>query len=402
MAGQGAVATATTRRRATLITGRVAGFIDHLRLNGFAVGPGETQAALTVLARPPVPRDAARRHLKVLLASRHEEWTRFDDLFAAYWFPQGRERRQWRPAAASHGRSIPDLPRAWRDHLGSEGDVNSPQAPQRETLGETETGGAASGRLVASLASSRARTDFRKFVDPQEMAEAERLAYRLAVVLRYRLSRRYRATTRGRRLDLRRTIRANLCHGGEPIDLHHKSIPDRPVRVVVFLDVSGSMKHYSRIFLQFVKGLVCEWVDADAYLFHTKLVRVTDAVREKSAMKAMTRLSLMADGFGGGTRLGDSLKVFNDSYAKKALNSRTVVLILSDGYDTGPSERMVAELKRLKKRAPRLVWLNPLLGWENYRPVNAAMTAAMPYIDHFAAANTLEALAALEPELARL
>ena len=116
----------------------------------------------------------------------------------------------------------------------------------------------------------------------------------------------------------------------------------------------------------------------------------------------MTRLALLADGFGGGTKLGESLKRFNDVYAKRALNSRSVVMVLSDGYDTGAPDLLARELARLKRRAPRLVWLNPLLGWRDYRPVTAAMTAAMPFIDHFAAANTLESLAAIEGELARI
>jgi uncharacterized protein with von Willebrand factor type A (vWA) domain len=174
------------------------------------------------------------------------------------------------------------------------------------------------------------------------------------------------------------------------------------VRIVVFLDVSGSMKHYSRFFLQFVKGLVSKWLQSDAYLFHTRLVRVTETIRDANMARAMTRLALMAEGFGGGTKLGESLKTFNERYAKQAVNSRTIALILSDGYDTGTPEELAAQLAVLKKRVRRLVWLNPLLGWRAYEPVTRAMQAAMPFIDPFAAANTLESLAALEPELARL
>lgn len=174
------------------------------------------------------------------------------------------------------------------------------------------------------------------------------------------------------------------------------------MRIVVFLDVSGSMEPYSRFLLQFVKGLVCTWIEADAYLFHTKLVRVTDAVRETDTVKAMTRLALLADGFGGGTRLGDCLALFNDRYAKTAINRRTVFLVLSDGYDTGSEHRLTHELKRLKRRVRRLVWLTPLLGWRSYEPVNRAMTAALPFIDHFATAHTLQALAEIERELERL
>lgn len=383
------------------LTAKIIGFIDHLRLNGFALGPAETRSALALIKGTQGSRHDDCQSLKTLLTSRREEWEGFNDLFEAYWSQGGKVRTQWQ-TSNSMVTMAPKLPPAWQKHLNEHGDTGSRYAPQIEQEGSQKADGQATGRLIASDKTALEKTDFRRFINADEIAEIERLAYRLARAIRHRQSRRRRIASKGAQLDLRRTIRANLHHGGEPIDLAFKTRPDRPVRIVVLLDVSGSMKHYSRFFLQFVKGLVCQWAQTDAFLFHTKLIRVTDAMREKDTLKAMTRLSLMADGFGGGTRIGDSLKIFNDNYAKKAINSRTVVLILSDGYDVGPPERIAAELERLKKRSKRLVWLNPLLGWKDYAPVTAAMQAAMPHIDLFAAANTLEALAAIEPELAQL
>jgi uncharacterized protein with von Willebrand factor type A (vWA) domain len=116
----------------------------------------------------------------------------------------------------------------------------------------------------------------------------------------------------------------------------------------------------------------------------------------------MDRLSLIVEGFGGGTQIATALKTFNDRYAREALNSRSVVVIMSDGYDTDPPEMIAAELRRLKGRARRLIWLNPLLGWRDYAPVARAMAAAMPFIDCFAAAHSLASLAALEGEFARV
>jgi uncharacterized protein with von Willebrand factor type A (vWA) domain len=174
------------------------------------------------------------------------------------------------------------------------------------------------------------------------------------------------------------------------------------VRVVVLLDVSGSMKQYSRFFLQFVKGLVGTWAETDVYLFHTRLIRVTDALRDRDPMRAMSRLALMAQGFGGGTRIAGSLATFNERYAKSAINSRTVVMILSDGYDTGEATGLTREMLRLRRKARRIVWLNPLLGWRDYEPVARAMAEALPHVDCFAAAHSLEALAGIEDELARL
>lgn len=382
------------------ITGRVAGFVDHLRLNGFKVGPAETQAALKMIDKiGPLDLCRTRQSLKTLLSGRHEEWQRFDDHFEAYWFARGRERPG--PGTAPPNRSDNKRPLLWSDHLA--GTNQGAKADQGIRPGsENESGRNSAGRIVASSQSNLQKSDLRYVADPHEIAEAERLAYRLAAAMRYRLSRRYKAARSGSRLDLRRTIRRNIQYGGEPLNLVHRARPDRPVRIVVLLDVSGSMKLYSRFFLQFVRGLVSQWNDTDAYLFHTKLVRVTDALKEKDAVKAMSRLALMADGFGGGTRLGESLKTFNDRYAKRALNSRTVFMILSDGYDTGAPEVMAGELARLKKRVRRIVWLNPVLGWRDYEPITKAMALALPLIDHFCAANTLEQLAAIENDIARL
>jgi uncharacterized protein with von Willebrand factor type A (vWA) domain len=385
------------------LTARIAGFVDHLRLNGYVAGPSETVAVLDMLAHETLPPiGTVRRRMKTMLAGSRDEWERFDDLFEAYWVAAGRERTAFRDEARSSVRRPPKQERLWQRHLEQANTATGGETPQIESEGDDAVAGDASGRLVASHHGVNRKTDFKNIIDPEEIRAAEELAFRLASAMRYRLSRRYRHDPRGQRIDIRRTIRASLSHGGEPLDLRLRSAPDRPVRIVVFLDVSGSMKHYSRFFLQFVKGLVSKWLQSDAYLFHTRLVRVTETIRDANMARAMTRLALMAEGFGGGTKLGESLKTFNERYAKQAVNSRTVALILSDGYDTGTPEELAAQLAVLKKRVRRLVWLNPLLGWRAYEPVTRAMQAAMPFIDHFAAANTLESLAALEPELARL
>lgn len=379
---------------------RVVGFISHLRLNRFKLGPGETQSALTaVFAKSDGTRNLDRDKLKALLTGCKHEWDRFDELFASYWIGNGKTRNQLQSSNSAKPSSR-KLPQVWQNHL--ETDEGTGNAPQIESTQGADDGQQAPGRLIAVAQTSREKIDFRQFVDAGEIAQAEALALRLALAMRYRLSRRYYRSKKNTRLDLRRTIRANMKNGGTPVDLRFRSKPQKPVRIVVFLDVSGSMQHYSRFFLQFVKGLVCQWAQSDAFIFHTKLVRITDAVRDKNAMLAMTRLSLMADGFGGGTKLGDCLDVFNQQHAKRTLNSRTVVMIFSDGYEVGTPENLSLQLAKIKKRAKRLIWLNPLLGWQNYEPITAAMQAALPFIDHFAAANTLQTLAAIEPELAKI
>ena len=387
---------------AEALTGRVAGFVAHLRRNDFALGPAESSAALELFddLDPCDPREV-RLGLKSLLAGRREEWERFDDLFEAYWQGRGRVRR--RPAAPATDPRSRTPPGPWRNHLapspaaGGTDRARSPGAP-----GPDDDEPRGTGRVVASPRSTLARTDLRHLADPAELAEAERLAARLARAMRHRISRRYRNAPRAPRLDLRRTVRRNLGRGGEPVDLVRRRRRDRPVRIVVLLDVSGSMEPYSRFFLQFVKGLAGAWAESDAFLFHTRLVRITETMRDHDPVRAMSRLALLAQGFGGGTRIAGSLAEFNDRYARAALNRRSVMIILSDGYDTGDASAMAHEMQRLRRRVRRIVWLNPLLGWRGYEPVARAMAAALPFVDCFAPAHTLEALAAIEGELARL
>lgn len=376
---------------------RMAGFMAHLRLNGLGVGVADTATALAALGQVnALDATEARLALRAVCAGSEDELRRFDDLFAAYWFNAGRVHSgtSTKSNAASHrARSAPP------DRIAAAGGHGRADAPDQGT-GEAETRG--DGRLIAARLANIGKTDLRDLVTPEAIAEAEAVAGQIAAAIRDRHSRRFRADRRGARLDLRRIARASVATGGEPIRLYRRSQPDRPARIMALCDVSGSMTIYARIFLAFLKGLMRSDLTADAYLFHTRLVRVTDALRDRDALRSVAKLSLMAEGFGGGTRIGAALDSFNALYARHAVGGRTVVLILSDGYDTDPPERIAAALARLKKRRCRIVWLNPLLGWKGYAPIARGMAAALPHLDLFAAANTLAALAALEPEFHRL
>jgi uncharacterized protein len=369
--------------------------MTHLRRNGFAVGPGETELVLSTLAADEfVLATAARLALKTLLSGNREQWAGFDKLFDAYWFGHDRELVEGAGAQAyTHPR--PDI---WNKVLPAD---ETARAVSRTGNGEAPDEYGA-GRLIASPSDALSRADLRTLLTPEEVVEAEQIADRLARAIRYRLSRRRIPLRRGEVIDLRRTIRRNLSHGGELLELRRKHRPERPVKLVVLLDVSGSMKLYSRYFLNFVRGLVAQWLQADAFLFHTRLVRISDALRDRDPSRAMARLSMIAEGFGGGTRIATSLKTFNDRYAKATLNGRSVVIVMSDGYDTDSPAALAVELRRLKQRAHRLIWLNPLLGWRDYAPVARAMAVALDYIDCFATAHSLASLALLEDELARL
>lgn len=383
---------------------KMSGFIAHLRYNGFLVGPAETIDALAYLdlVDPPEARQT-RIGLRTILSADKSNWDKFDELFYAYWFDRGVNTAiRMRTTGVNNSPLSQKHPEIWKSILPEPIGQKSASTVHGLGDGEEDADDQGSGRLLASAQNTFGQVDLKDVVSPDNVTEIEMLAEKLAHAIKYRLSRRRKASTRGREISLRRTIRRNASKGGELFDLVYRKRPEKPVNLVVLLDVSGSMQQYSRLFLAFVRGLLGQWLKADAFLFHTRLVCVSDALRDSDQSRALDRLNLMAEGFGGGTKIGECLRVFNANYAKKVLNSRSVVIVMSDGYDTGDVEAMAVQLARLKKRARRVIWLNPLAGWQNYEPVARGMSKAMPYIDLFKPANTLESLAALEPELAQL
>ena len=396
----------TTRfvERASGPVERLAGFMAHLRLNGINAGPQETGLALAALnvVDAVQPLDA-RIALKSVLATDRDDWGRFDALYDAYWYNAGRERAGTAPAAQKQASRRPAI---WTSETGDGQEqaakANLPASAADDGDDDATASGEGTGRLIATRTKALLRRDLRELTDPEELAEAASIAERLARAIRDRRSRRRRAARRGDALDFRRIARRSLARGGEPIDLLRRRRPERPMRIVAILDVSGSMEIYTKVFIAFLKGLIGADLKADAYLFHTRLVRITEALRDPDSLRAAARLSLMVQGFGGGTRIAGSLARFNDSYAKGTVSGRTVVVILSDGYDTDPPEALAHELSRLARRARRIVWLNPLKGWRDFEPVARGIAAALPYIDAHLPANTLASLAALEAEFESL
>ena len=170
----------------------------------------------------------------------------------------------------------------------------------------------------------------------------------------------------------------------------------------MLLDASGSMSLYTAFFVRFLHGVVDAFREAEAFVFHTRLAHVSPSLRDRDVTRAVEKLSLMAQGIGGGTRIGESLATFNRWHARRVINSRTALMIVSDGYDTGEPGQLGEEMRRLRRRCRKIIWLNPLIGWRDYSPQARGMQAALPYIDLFAPAHNLESLAALEPYLARI
>ncbi|WP_425082643.1 vWA domain-containing protein [Ruegeria arenilitoris] len=387
--------------RASGLSDRMSGFIEHLRMNGMRVGPAETGDALAALAAiEATDVRQAQQALCALLAGDVDDWRRFDDLFEAYWFNTGKQRTG--TAQTAHVRVQSAKPMIWQQE--SQDSQESETGTDQAAAPDTGDGEAVErdGKLIATRTANLSRRDLRELMDEDALRQAEQAATAIARAIRDRRSRRRKQALRGSALDMRRIQRASLARGGEPIDLYRRARPSRPMRIVALCDVSGSMTVYSQVFLAFLKGLIGSGTEADTYLFHTRLMRVTDALRDHDTLRAAGRLSLMAEGFGGGTDISGSLEKFLNGYGARALNGRTIVLILSDGYCSASPEALGDALVRIRRKARRIVWLNPLKGWKDYQPIAAAMQAAEPYLDAHLPANTLDALSALEPEFRKL
>ena len=259
-------------------------------------------------------------------------------------------------------------------------------------------------REGASRTELLAAADMRHIVDPDEIAR-DPCARRAAGRGRCgpASSGATRARRSGRRLDLRRTIHRSISHGGTPIDLVWRRRKEKPLRLVVLLDASGSMSLYTAFFVRFLHGVVDAFREAEAFVFHTRLVHVSPSLRDRNV--AARRRPAVADGARDRRRHPDRREPRHLQPLARARASSIRaprVIIVSDGYDTGEPERLADEMRRLRRRCRRIVWLNPLIGWKDYAPEARGMQAALPYVDLFAPAHNLESLAALEPYLARI
>ena len=385
------------------VASRISGFLAHLRAHHIQLGIEETRDAVFICRQLGVTQlDALRRALKIRLCGCRKDWRRFDDYFAAYWFG----RSKIRPAKMQRQRDL--RPQIWRRRLTQndhrqEGQIGAAQNSDAANSADRADRDGANDHDIAqfpiytNLAASpfdhTAQMDLRNLLSPEAIALAEETAFLWARKIALRMVRRYQLANKHGLIDLRASIRENISKGGELICLRRKTRPKKPVRLLVFLDVSGSMKPYVGFLLHFVKGVVRHWPEARVFLFHARLVETTDIMRATEPRLVMDKLSLLRAGFGGGTRLGQSLQYFNDFYAQGLAARKTVCMIISDGYDSDAPGVLGGELVRLRKKVAKIFWLNPMLGWRDYAPVTRAMAEALKHIDGFYPAHSLAALA---------
>lgn len=232
--------------------------------------------------------------------------------------------------------------------------------------------------------------DFAQY-SPNELAEAQTLMSRLRLAGSPRTSFRH---VRGgaARPDLRRTIRASLQTGGEPIRRHWTEPDDRPRRLVLLLDVSGSMEPYSRALVRFVQAAVAGRQKVEAFAIGTRLTRVTRELSHRDPDRALARAAERVADWSGGTRLGECLREFNDSWGVRGLARGAIVVVLSDGWDRGDPDVLGEQMRRLHRVSHKTVWVNPLKVTPGYAPLARGMAAALPHVDHFVEGHSLAAM----------
>ncbi len=246
------------------------------------------------------------------------------------------------------------------------------------------------------------RKDFSE-LNSDELRQAKNLITKMVWELgQKRTRRKIRAIKQRSFLDFRRSLRNNLNYGGEIVQLawRHRKLKQRPI--VVISDISGSMECYSQIFLFFLYGLVQRNRRMEAFVFGTRLTRITPALRQKDVESVLNDLSSIVFDWSGGTRIGESIKEFNYLWSRRVLGRGAIVIIISDGWDRGDLGLLDKEIGRLRRSVNRLVWLNPLAGSPDYQPLVKGIQTVLPYVDDFYPLNNLSSLESVAQKLSML
>jgi uncharacterized protein with von Willebrand factor type A (vWA) domain len=359
----------------TALTGRLQDLGETLRGLGVRVGVGELLAAHRALAAVDAgSREEAFYALRATLCSSHADHEPFALAFAAVFGPAEQPRGE--------------------DHLEALGDIAREVLPRAAVPVADPTPVTVDIDVVPAAWSEEEvlrGKDFAEYTDA-ERAAARRLLARLALRAPMRLSRRTRpARHRGHLPDLRATTRASLRQGGELLERRWRTPTQRPRRVVLILDVSGSMAPYARMLLQYVQASVAARSRVEAFAFGTHLTRITLELAGRDPDHALHRAAEHVTDWSGGTRIGESLATLNREHGRR-IGRGAFVVLLSDGWDRGDPDELAAELGRLRRTAHRLVWLNPLAASPQYEPLTRGMRAAMPHLDRLLPGNTIGSL----------
>jgi uncharacterized protein with von Willebrand factor type A (vWA) domain len=324
-----------------------------LRAAGLDVHPGRMLDVIDALQHIDLAkRDEVYHALRTLLIHRHQDFAMFDRVFAAFWLGQTRL------------------------------DEDTPGAREADILAVPVT------IVIKTWSDSETIAD-RDFaaLTAEELARARRVIERLPWAPRRR-TRRWVAG-RGPRIDLRQALSRSLRTGGEIVTLPRRRRKIKPRPLVLLCDVSGSMERYSRTLLHFAHTVTTEARPVEAFVFATRLTRITMDLRTPKADAAIAAAARSVQDWSGGTRIGAALRAFHQGWARRSLSSASVVLLISDGWDRGEPALLGDQVARLQRSCHRLIWLNPLIGTFDYAPLTRGLQAALPFVDDFLPVRTL-------------
>ncbi|MCZ6754175.1 MAG: VWA domain-containing protein [Gemmatimonadetes bacterium] len=364
----------------------IARFAGALRDGGIAVTIGDEIDATRALTLVDISQhQQVFQALRIALKISHTAWPLFDDLFTAWWLelrradPPAIRRRSRRPAAKSyqvtHG------------------------MPGPRFVTPTDEGDTLQGDTPGYSAEALLRQRPFEECSPQDLLAMEKLLTRLVKRWATKKSRRLVPSVHRGVVDIRRSFRAALATDGEVLRLARRDRAIDHPRIVLLCDTSGSMDPYARFLLSLVLSLGRVARRAEVFVFNTSLTRLTPWMSTGKINLTLDRLAAGVPDWSGGTKIGECLQDFASDYATSAVDSRTVVVILSDGLDRGDPEKLEHAMAAIKTRAGKIIWLNPLKGDDRYQPLARGMAAALPYLDHFESAHNLASLERLIPLL---
>lgn len=356
-------------------------FNQHARVHGLAVGIGDA-VRLAELSSGILWKDEPyfKHALQSICCKSYDDIDVFDSIYETYWSQKGTRLKN-----KTHFKNQSNF---FKKNKGTVAMLGTAPKPETDKDQEAKnTSGANSKELLR-------KTDFAliKKIDEREIEElCDQLVRELSMRLRRRMSRDIRGA-----IDLRGTMRKGIPYGGSFIELVRKKKREEKIKLVLLLDVSGSMDKYSFYLLRFIWSLRQHFRAVEAFTFSTKLMRMTELLKTSDLQGLLQVLSAQSKHWSGGTKIGSCLSSFYDIYGKRVLNGRCMTIVLSDGLETGSTEELEMALERIKRKSKKLIWLNPLKGMQGFEPVQKGMSVAMPKLDYFASAHNLDSLMQLE------
>lgn len=370
-------------------------FAGLLRRAGLPVGPDAVIAASQALDLLGIDgRGQVRAALRGLMVQRHEHQEIFDTAFDLFWRD---------PTAANQAAALAMLdnkpPREQKPTPGSRR-VAEAMASPRQPRPPEERPPELDAVMSVSEREQLQAMDFEQ-MSAAQIANAKSEIRRLALPLDRRRTRRFCPDAAGPRIDLAATLRTSLRRGGEIMQLSRRRRIVRPPPLVVLCDISGSMARYAQVLLHFLHAVANARPRVHVFLFGTRLSNITRQLRHRDAEVAFQMVAAAVPDWSGGTRIGESIALFNRAWSRRVLGQGAVVLLLTDGLDRDGAAGLEEAMDRLHRSSRRLVWLNPLLRWAGFQPKSQGIRAMLPHVDEFRTVHNLDSLRALVDLLSR-